>query len=185
MKQGFARRLSAWKIIRWMKGNEMKAVKKALCIFLAVIWMISLASCGGLSQAERRIQKHAHVELDLSGCRIEQETDTHGGFLGDGEYLLVLDCGGKEEKLLAQTGGWCALPLSENLREALYEWGPAERNIPPEISRGVWYFYDRFAGESAFDRRSDAQLLSRPAENYSLLMYDFDTSRLYYYELDT
>ena len=81
--------------------------------------------------------------------------------------------------------GWSAFPLSENLREALYEWGPEGRNIPPEISSGVWIFYDRFAEESAFDRRSDARLLSRPAENYSLLMFDSDTGRLYYYEMDT
>jgi hypothetical protein len=147
--------------------------------------LLCLTSCGAVTKAERRIQKGARVSLDLSGCRIEQETDTHGGFLGDGEYLLVLDCSGKEEKILAQTSGWSAFPLSENLREALYEWGPSERTIPPEISSGVWYFYDRFADETAFDRRSDARLLSRPAENYSLLIYDSDSGRLYYYEMDT
>ncbi len=163
----------------------MKAVKKALYILLAAMCLIGLASCASVSKAERRIRNGAHVDLDLTGCRIEKEHDTHGGFLGDGEYLLVLDCSGKEEKILAQTGGWSALPLSETLRETLYEWGPADRNIPPEISSGVWYFYDRFADETAFDRRSDARLLSRPAENYSLLMYDSDTGRLYYYEMDT
>jgi hypothetical protein len=163
----------------------MKAVKIALCTLLAALCLIGLASCASLSKVERRIQKSTHVDLDLSGCKIEQETDTHGGFLGDGEYLLVLDCSGKEEKILAQTNGWSAFPLSENLQEALYEWGPAERMIPPEIHSGAWYFYDRFADETAFDRHSDARLLSRPAENYSLLMYDSDTSRLYYYEMDT
>lgn len=152
---------------------------------MTAICLIGLASCASVSNAERRIQKGAHVDLDLTGCSIEQETDTHGGFLGDGEYLLVLDCSGKEEKILAQTSGWSAFPLSENLREALYEWGPSERTIPPEISSGVWYFYDRFADETAFDRRSDARLLSRPAENYSLLIYDSDSGRLYYYEMDT
>ena len=163
----------------------MKAVIKALCTLLAALCLIGLASCAALSKAERRIQKSAHVDLDLSGFRIERETDTHGGFLGDGEYLLVLDCSGKAEKILAQTGGWPALPLSDNLREALYEWGPSDRCIPPEIHSGVWFFYDRFADETAFDRHSDARLLSRPAQNYSLLMYDSDTGRLYYYELDT
>ncbi len=163
----------------------VKAVKKTLCFLLTVLMTASLAACASLSEAERRIQKGAHVDLDLSGCKIERETDTHGGFLGDGEYLLVLDCSGKEEKILAQTSGWSAFPLSENLREALYEWGPEGRNIPPEISSGVWIFYDRFADESAFDRRSDARLLSRPADNYSLLMFDSDTGRLYYYEMDT
>ncbi len=160
-------------------------MKKSAIILLILILLVGLASCASLSKAERRIQKGARIDLDLSGCRIETEHDTHGGFMGDGEYLLVLDCSGEGEKILAQTGEWTAFPLSDNLREALYEWGPSERIVPPEISSGVWYFYDRFADETAFDRRSDARLLSRPAVNYSLLMYDSDTGRLYYYEMDT
>lgn len=160
-------------------------MKKAICIFLALFLALGLASCSSLSKQERRIEKGAGVELDLSGCRVEQETDTHGGFLGDGEYLLVIDCGGKEEKLLAQTGNWSALPLSKNLQEVLHEWGPTERNTPPRIEHGAWLFYDRFSDTDGFDRRSDERLTSRPAQNFSLLIYDSDHSRLYYYELDT
>ncbi len=160
-------------------------MKKAICIFLALLMALGLASCSSLSKQERRISKGAGVELDLSGCRIEQETDTHGGFLGDGEYLLVIDCGGKEEKLLAQTGAWSALPLSKNLQEIVYEWGLTERNTPPRIENGVWLFYDRFSDTDGFDRHSDERLTSRPAQNFSLLIYDSDRSRLYYYEMDT
>lgn len=160
-------------------------MKKAICIFLALFLALGLASCSSLSKQERRIGKGMGVELDLSGCRIEQETDTHGGFLGDGEYLLVIDCGGKEDKLLAQTRDWSALPLSKNLQEVMHEWGPTERNTPPRIENGVWLFYDRFSDTDGFDRRSDERLTSRPAQNFSLLIYDSDHSRLYYYELDT
>ena len=161
-------------------------MKRVLCGFLTIIMLLCLTSCGAVSKAERRIQKGARVSLDLSGCRIEQETDTHGGFLGDGEYLLVLDCSGNEEKILAQIGEWPAFPLSDNLREVLYEWKIAEKNGIPQISSGAWYFTDRFADEAAaLDRHSDASLLSRPAENFSLLLYDAEHSRLYYYEMDT
>ena len=160
-------------------------MKKAICIFLALLLALGLASCSSLSKQERRISKGAGVELDLSGCRIEREIDTHGGFLGDGEYLLVIDCGGKEDKLLAQTRDWSALPLSKNLQEVLHEWGPTERNTPPRIENGVWLFYDRFSDTDGFDRRSDERLTSRPAQNFSLLIYDSDRSRLYYYEMDT
>ena len=102
-----------------------------------------------------------------------------------GEGMLVIDCGGKEEKLLAQTGAWSALPLSKNLQEIVYEWGLTERNTPPRIENGVWLFYDRFSDTDGFDRRSDERLTSRPAQNFSLLIYDSDRSRLYYYEMDT
>lgn len=160
-------------------------MKRVLCGFLAVIMLLCLTACGAVSKAERRIQKGARVSLDLSGCRIEQETDTHGGFLGDGEYLLVLDCSGNEEKILAHTGEWQVFPMSENLRELLYGWGIAERNGIPQVSSGKWYFYDRFSDATSFDRNSDERLLSRPAENFSLLLYDSENSRLYYFEMDT
>ena len=163
-------------------GNGLN---RLLCILLAIALALGLASCSSLSKQERRIRKGAGVDLDLSGCRIERETDTHGGFLGDGEYLLVIDCGGKEEKLRAQTSAWAALPLSKNLQEVLHEWGPTERNTPPRIEHGVWLFYDRFSDTDGFDRRSDERLTSRPAQNFSLLIYDSDSNRLYYYELDT
>lgn len=162
-------------------------MKKLLCILLACMMLFVLSSCASLSKAERQIRKRADIDLDLAGCRIERETDTHGGFLGDGEYLLVLDCSGNEEKILAQIGEWQGFPLSDNLQTVMYDgWKLAESNGIPQISSGKWYFYDRFADESAaLDRHSDASLLTRPAENFSLLLYDSDSSRLYYYEMDT
>lgn len=160
-------------------------MKRVLCILLAGALLLALAGCGALSKAERQIKKRAGLDLDLSGCRVVSETDTHGGFLGDGEYLLVLDCSGSEEKLIAQTGGWSTFPLSENVRTVLYDWGVAEQYGIPEIGGGAWYFRDRFADDAALDRRSDALLLSRPAVNFSLLLYDADHSRLYYFEMDT
>ena len=160
-------------------------MKRFLCIILAGLLLLGLAGCGAASKAQRKIQKRTGLDLDLSGCRVLSETDSHGGFLGDGEALLVLDCSGNEEKLLAQTGGWAAFPLSENIRTVLYDWGIAEKYGIPAISDGRWYFWDRFADDVALDRRSDALLLTRPAENFSLLLYDTEHSVLYYYELDT
>ena len=161
-------------------------MKRILCILLAGALLLGLAACGSLSKTERIIQKRARIDLELSGCRVVSETDTHGGFLGDGEYLLVLDCSGNEEKMLSQISEWPPFPLSDNLREVLYEWEIAERNGIPQIISGAWYFTDRFADETAaLDPHSDASLLSRPAENFSLLLYDAEHSRLYYYEMDT
>ena len=160
-------------------------MKRILCLILAAVLLLGLAGCGALGKAERQLKKRVGLDLDLSGCRVVTETDTHGGFLGDGEYLLVLDCSGSEEKILAQTGGWSPLPLSDGVRTVLYDWGVAERYGIPAIDSGVWYFWDRFPDEIALDRRSDARLLERPAENFSLLIYDTEHSRLYYFEMDT
>ena len=160
-------------------------MKRFLCIILTGLLLLGLAGCGAISKAQRTIQKRTGLDLELSGCRILSETDTHGGFLGDGETLLVLDCSGSEDKILAQTGGWPDLPLSENIQTVLYDWGVAEKYAIPAIRKGKWYFYDRFADDVALDRRSDARLLSRPAENFSLLLFDSENSILYYFEMDT
>ena len=166
-------------------GDELRnVIQKALCIPLACMMLFGLTSCASVSKAERQIEKRAHIALDLSGCKIERETDSHG-WMGDGESLLVLDCGGRGDAVLAQTGGWTEFPLSGSLQTVLYERGLAERNGIPPISDGVWYYYDRFPDSAVFDRRSDAPLLTRGAYNFSLLLYDADSSRLYYFELDT
>ena len=145
--------------------------------------MLSLCSCSPVSKFSRRTKRNAGAGIDVSGCRVERETDTTGWF-GDGEYLIVFDCGGSEEKILDQVRGWNGFPLTEGLREAVYASGLAGAYGIPEIGRGAWLFYDRFPGGTD-DRRSDGKLLSRPARDYTLVMYDADGGKLYYLESDT
>ena len=119
------------------------------------------------------------------------ESDSHGGFLGDGLYALVLDCGQNRDRALETVEDWRSLPLSEPLRLMMYGGEKngvvygylGEENLLPEIENG-WYFFEDRHSEST-DPADDAPLLDRYSFNFSLAVYDADTDILYYFELDT
>ena len=167
-------------------GGKIRILTGSACLALACVMLIGLTSCSSVTKAERRMKKKTDLDIDLSGCVIETETDTHAA-MGDGEYLLVLSCVGNEPEILKQIRDWQSFPLSVSLQTVLYEREKlAERYGIPQIENGAWYFYDRHS-EAAADRHSDEELLSfsRGAENFSLVMYDADNGRLYYFERDT
>lgn len=145
------------------------------------------------------------LTLLLFGCGAEQtvfglsaeefavvtQTDSHGGFHGDGLHVLVLDCAQNREKALETVEGWNSLPLSEPLRLMMYGGEKdgvvygylGEKNLLPEIENGFYRFEDRH--DQSRDPADDTSLLSRASFNFSLAVYDADTDRLYYFEMDT
>ena len=123
---------------------------------------------------------------------IVEEEDTHGGFLGDGYYHLILDCSSNAAKARSIVEDWTPLPLSPNLEYMMYgeEIGGisydsylAEEVHWPRIEHGVYKFYDRF--DSATDRSDDSELFRRSSYNFSIAMYDLDKDLLYYCRYDT
>ena len=167
-----------------MKGKR-SVRRKAICLILTGVLLTGLVSCSPAAGAKRRIRRKTDLEIDLSGCRIEEEKDTHAA-MGDGEYLLVIDCGENGADMREQTREWREFPLSGELQAVMVEEGAAERNGIPEIGTGAWYFYDRHPA-AAGDRHSENGLLSfsRCSRNFSLVLYDAENERLYYYESDT
>ena len=130
-----------------------------------------------------------NIGITSSNCKIESDKDTHGGFLGDGEYFAKLTCNEVEENGIKIN--WRELPLSEELEKAmeLKQCGSGscksafERyNIPTNIN-GYYYFFDRH--NDSTDKRSDRELNERSSYNFSVGIYDSDNRVLYYYELDT
>ena len=121
-------------------------------------------------------------------CEIVKEKDTHGGFLGDGDYFAKIKCSKIEDKILKK---WNKLPLSDSLKEVtemkqctskscadIYE----RYNIP-SIKNGYYYFEDRHSeSTNTFD---DSDINNRPSYNFTLAILDKDTNTIYYYELDT
>lgn len=121
-----------------------------------------------------------------------EESDTHGGFHGDGWYRLILDCSENREQALENVSSWKKFPLSENLDLLLYGgekdgvtygYHLAEKAKIPGIKNGYYRFYDRHS--ESMDRSDDSELLDRYSFNFSLAVYDSDTDRLYYFEFDT
>lgn len=144
--------------------------------------------------------------LNDSGCAAQEEifglspqdftvvaeSDSHGGFLGDGLYVLTLDCAQNRDKALATVSTWKTLPLSENLQLMLYG---GERNGTiygydlaqeagiSQIDNGWYRFEDRH--DQSKDPADATALFNRFSYNFSLAIYDADADRLYYLEFDT
>ena len=118
--------------------------------------------------------------LNITGSTIISQTDSHGGFLGDGELCVVFDCSKIADSVAQQTKSWRRCPLSENLQLVRPY---TEKYGIPEISNGCYYFVNRQASKDK--AHDDAALIGSASCNFSLFLYDEDTCKLYYYELDT
>ena len=154
-------------------------MKKLTLYVLCLVLLCGFAGCGS---------EKSYVGFSKKDFTVVEENDTHGGFHGDGTYLLVLDCSENKERALELVKEWKAFPLSENLKTVLYGNDTyisllAEETKIPEITNGYYYFYDRHSEST--DASDDTNLLSRASYNFTLAIYDSDTDRLYYVEFDT
>ena len=123
---------------------------------------------------------------------VVEELDTHGGFIGDGSYYLILDCSENKAKAMNLTENWNELPLTENLGLIMYGgekdgvsygYNLAEDAHMPIIENGYYIFRDRHS--ESVDNEDDSQLFDRNSYNFSIALYDCNTDRMYYFVYDT
>ena len=130
-----------------------------------------------------------NIEIDINKCKIVYENDTHGGFLGDGEYFTRIICSDKIDSEIKTK--WTILPLDEEVTKVLNIEtcddssckNVFERYSISSIENGYYYFLDRHTESK--DNKSLEQLNQRSSYNFSLGIYDSDKKIVYYYELDT
>lgn len=174
--------------IRKKKRKYMKAIA-AFCFAAVVVFLIMavLASVGGCS-----VPSDDYFGFSRHDFTVVAEEDTHGGFHGDGEYYLILDCSDHQAEAEEITEDWKPLPLSENLElimyggekdDVHYDYNLSKSAHLPVIEHGYYRFEDR--STDAEDPEDDSELFSRSAFNFSLGVYDSDTDRFYYFEFDT
>ena len=110
--------------------------------------------------------------------------DTHGGFLGDGATFARLrfapEDGAALEQVLAEEGGWQALPVT-GVAANRVNWGlpiddcyrtTEERPEFPEITDGLWHFRNTTPDGDG-------------VRNFELWICDSETATLYYHEYDS
>lgn len=160
-------------------------MRKLLIVLLTLSVLLS-----GCASSDTHAEISEILRTDVSAGEIRTETDTHGGFHGDGEVYVVLEFPDGDSFQVPETGFWHELPLSDNLHTFLYEythhsqlWDAAGGELIPQIESGWYFFYDR-NGDNLFSS-SDEDLLTRGAYNFILAVYDPASLTLYYYELDT
>ncbi len=162
---------------------------KMRILFLAMVAAVLLVSCfsNGIGEV---------FGIDVSSAEVISDSDTHGGFLGDGERVLVLKFpDGGIVKEIAASPDWRPLPASDGVAAVIwgveyekedshYGVGPFTLADIPNVENG-WYCFS--------DRSPDGHTLSgdpyvdgfSPPLNFTFAVYDADEDILYYVESDS
>lgn len=156
--------------------------------YIIILICFLLSGCSFKNESIKYIKKS--IGLDISSCNIIEDENTHGGFLGDGTYFIKAKC---NKDIIKQVSSWKELPLSNNLKIALY--GTESNNEManenkyqltekiPKIENGYYYFIDRYTDYE--NKEDDSEIFNRYSFNFTITIYDIDTNTLYYYEIDT
>ena len=132
--------------------------------------------------------------INISGGTIITETDSHGGFHGDG--ITFLEIAFEDDTCLSQIKGntsWKQLPVSYPVDALLYgtqngssSIGPyvteSGKKLFPKAETGYYYFKDRHTGAGG---QGSKDVVNRNSFNFTVALYDEDTRTLYYCEFDT
>ena len=165
--------------------------RKLVVILLVIITLSSPFLFDYILKAKRNHFIKDTFGFNKKEFKVLKETDSHRGFHGDGDYVLILDCSENKEKALEYTKEWEILPLTENLQllmyggekeDHFYNYNLADASNIPEIKNGYYYFYDRHANSK--DTKDDTNIF-RGSFNFSLALYDLDTDIMYLLEFDT
>ena len=163
---------------------------KKLAILLLILFLLS-----GCSEKDPLREISDAIGVNVTGGTLLEHTDSHGGFLGDGESILFIRLTEEQAaelmRSVRENEFWHPLPLSENLSAAVYgsrtetrSFGPLfpEGAVPP-VENGVWFFRDRHSQST--NPANTSGLHDRSSWNFTAAIFDADTNSLYYLELDT
>ena len=77
----------------------MKTLIRIICLFVLTFTTCTvLSSCDLLLDIADENRHALYMGFDKSDYTVVKEEDTHGGFHGDGDYYLVVDCSSDPEK---------------------------------------------------------------------------------------
>ena len=160
------------------------AVTALIALLMPIVILVLISSFTELSHPEY-VQKLSG--LDISGSTIVSVEDTHGGFHGDGDLVVIFDCAEIAESVAAQMTEWKPLPMTASLQNLLYgggiQTGIAEQVGIPEVTNGFYFFWDRHSESQ--DPTDESKLNDRHSWNFTVLLYDAENVLLYLFELDT
>lgn len=163
-------------------------------------WMGALVALGLLLSGcgpQDKVSKT--LEVDVSGGEVIAQTDTRGGFHGDGTaYLALRFADDALQEQIEASEAWRAFPLEDTVRALVYgiegeedgvSWciGPYLTDadgeaLVPEIEEGYYRLIDYQAEEG---KAAGADILHRASFDFALGLYDSREDILYFCELDT
>ena len=156
-------------------------------------YRLGIFSCARLTPTEY-VEKTTGAKV--SDAKLVFHEDTHGGFHGDGDTLMVFDCSKAGEEFESSLSAWRELPMSDKLYYALFDqradmgeplgrlfarFGIEYDHDTPAVKDGLYYFENRHFRA----KNRDDENLSFHSWNFTFAVYDRETKKLYYMEVDT
>lgn len=174
----------------------MRNQKRRNIILLTLILLLTMAGCSSEKTSNVLSEISKTTGVDVSVGEVLSESDSHGGFHGDGDRVIEIQFTDNSfSDQIKDNEEWNAMPLTENLTALVYGLhtetstiGPMMHkgdNVPvvPEIEKGYYYFRDRHVQST--NPKDDTNVLSRASYNFTIAIFDADTNMLYYLEKDT
>lgn len=156
-------------------------------------YRLGIFSCARLTPTEY-VEKTTGAKV--SDAKLVFHEDDHGGFHGDGDTLMVFDCSEAGEDFKSSLSEWRELPMSDKLYYALFD-QRADMGEPlgrlfarfdieydhdtPAVKDGLYYFENRHNRAKSRDDEN----LDFHSWNFTFAVYDRETKKLYYIEVDT
>ncbi len=144
----------------------LKILSLLLAVFLCGFWNI----IDFLSPNNAVLSIRANLAMDIEESRIEFHEDTHGGFHGDGEEIIIfLPDSAEIYKIYHQ---WQKTPIDSEIAPFLFceeEYNGIDLREYILNTDGWWLYKNR--GDALY--------------SYNFSFAFFDGERVYYYELDT
>lgn len=186
------------------KKNKQYAIIVSLLIFLGFLVFAAIPKevrtvfLKAMDSRDTKTIISNYMGISVNSCQVLQESDSHGGFLGDGQTFVELQASPEEFRYIVEkmTTKWKSLPLTKNLSKAVYgETAKEGRYMPlltdresgaaliPSIEKGYYYFQDR--NNLNGDLEDDSRLFDRYSYNFTLVICDKDRNRIYYIKYDT
>ncbi len=170
--------------------------KKWNIISLIMVLLLIMTGCHAEKTYSVLSEISKTIGVDVSAGEMISESNSHGGFHGDGDTVVVIQFADNSfSKQIEETEEWNTMPLTENLTALVYgvqtegsSVGPMIHSgdgtpAIPEVENGYYYFRDRHYQST--DPTDDSGVLGRASYNFTMAIYDTDSQILYYMELDT
>lgn len=173
-------------------GNQ----KRWYIVLMISVLLFALCGCCGKNTDSSLHDISKMIGVDISSGEVLSESDSHGGFHGDGTAVVEIqftDTALSEQ--IEENEEWNPLPLTETLTALVYgiqtensSVGPMIHDgdgtpLIPVVENGYYFFWDRHSEST--DPKDDSGVLGRGSYNFTIAIFDADHQILYYLELDT
>lgn len=170
--------------------------KKWNVISLVMVLLVIMTGCRTEKTDNILSEISKTIGVDVSAGEVISESDSHGGFHGDGDTVVVIQFADTSfSDQINENEVWNAMPLTENLTALVYGIRKEDGSVGPmiqsgdgtpaipEVDNGYYYFRDRHYQST--NPTDDSGVLGRASYNFTIAIYDVDNKTLYYMELDT